>query len=373
MVDLPELDSRFSLLTTEYESRRAAAYSDVVRWEWYDGEAFDLRPLWYERNLQRSGRRLEERPPLVRDHHRLGFDGDDRVVAMLEYSGFLGGRLNYETFRTYRAGLAEDAHFYADGRPIYLQEHHFEAGRIHCTASAATFGAGIETYDYDYVDGSVARITVHHAQRTSGRLCPATLHRSIEAAYDHEGLLRLTNVGAGRVAGTETLYERPPADFTAQEACRTVQAELMAQVPRAVQDLGIEAAAYCVVLVYANDYDPSDVTIHVGLEKDRQDCLAAGEDADVIWSPADMACDADVDMSAVKDTARLLRQELTLSRVAMSREVVRAVAASLAEFGWQAIMPVTDDFVVFAVDTEMADLEQNLAAAAVAGVAAEER
>jgi hypothetical protein len=287
---------------------------------------------------------------------------------MLEYSGFLGGRLYYETFRTYRAGLAEDAHFYADGRPIYLQEQHFEAGRMHSAASAATFGGGIETYDY--LDGSVTRITVHHAQRTSGRLCPATLHSTIEAAYDHEELLRLTNVGAGRVAGTETLYERLSADFTAQEACRAVQAELVAQVPRAVQDLGIEAAAYCVVLVYANDYDPSDVTIHVGLEKDRQDYLAAGEDEDVIWSPADMACDTDVDMSAVKDTARLLRQELTLSSVAMSREVVRAVAAFLAEFGWQAVMPVTDDFVVFAVDTEMEDLEQNLAAAA---VAAEER
>lgn len=42
----------------------------------------------------------------------------------------------------------------------------------------------------------------------------------------------------------------------------------------------------------------------------------------------------------------------------------------LPSFGWQAIVPVTDDLVVLAVDTETEDLEQNLAAA---GVVAEER
>jgi hypothetical protein len=67
MTNLPDLDSRFARL------------ADVVRWEGYDNDAFDLR---------------------AQDHHRVGFDADDRVIATLEYSGFLGGRLCYETFRT---------------------------------------------------------------------------------------------------------------------------------------------------------------------------------------------------------------------------------------------------------------------------------
>jgi hypothetical protein len=78
-----------------------------------------------------------------------------------------------------------------------------------------------------------------------------------------------------------------------------------------------------------------------------------------------MAGYTDLDMSALQDTARLLRQDLTMSAVAMSREVVCATASSLAQLDWQAILPGTDDFLVFAVDLEMGDLEQNLALAGI--------
>ncbi|WP_211244093.1 hypothetical protein [Actinospica robiniae] len=362
--DLSDLDSKFAHLADERESRRAAAYAGVVRWEWYEGDAFDLQPLWHERNLLRPGRRLDRRPPLTQDHYQLGFDVDDRVVTVLEYSGFLNGRLVYETLRMYRADLIEEAHYNADGRGIYLREYLLESGRIRSTASAATFGGDIETYDY--IDNSVVRIEVQHAKRASGALRHPTPQASIEAMYDGEGLLRLTSINPGRLG--ETLYERPPADFSIDAARSTVQAELGVQVLRAVREFDLEAAAYCVALAYADGFDPSAVTVHVGLEEDRQAFLAEGDDEDgdgedIVWSPADMTGYADIDMSAVRDTARLLAQELRLSKVAVSRETVCAVAVSLGELDWQTIMPVTDDFVVFAVDLEMADLAQNLAAA----------
>ena len=119
--------------------------------------------------------------------------------------------------------------------------------------------------------------------------------------------------------------------------------------------------------MYADGHDPSAVTIHIGLEEDREAFLAEGEDGDIIWSPADMTGYADVDMSAIRDRARLLAQELTLSDVELSRDVVCAAAGSLAGLDWQTIMPITDDFTVFAVDTEMVDLERHVAAVARSG------
>jgi hypothetical protein len=159
------------------------------------------------------------------------------------------------------------------------------------------------------------------------------------------------------------VYERPPAGFSVPDACLTIQAELLAQVPRAVRELGVETPAYCVVLVYAGGYDPSDVTIHIGSDEDRQEHLAAG-DVPMVWSPADMADFTDVDMSAMHATARLLTQELTLSQEAMSRDVACAAVSDLRTLDWQAILPITDDFVVFAVDRELGDLETNLPAPA---------
>ena len=258
-----------------------------------------------------------------------------------------------------RANLIEEASYYADGRPIYLRECLLESGRIRSTASAAIFGADIE--NYDYVDNRVARIEAQHATRASGALLHPAPHTGIEATYDGGGLLRLTGIEPGRLG--ETLYERPPADFSVDAARSAVEVELGVQALQAVRGLGIDATAYCVALVYADGYDPSAVTVHVGLEEDRQAFLAEREGEDIVWSPADMTGYADIDMSAVRDTARLLTQELSLSNVEVSREVVCAVANSLGELDWQTIMPVTDDFTVFAVDLEMADLEQNLAAA----------
>jgi hypothetical protein len=178
---LSDLNARFAHLGADHEARRATAHAEVVRWEWYDREAFDPRPLWYPRNLQRPGSRLPERPPLARDHVQLGFDARERLAVTLEYSGFLSGRLNYETFRTYRAGLVEVAHFHADGRPIYLQEHRFHAALIRSSLSAATSGAGLE--EYEYADGRPVRITTHHAERErkSGTLLALRPHTVIEA------------------------------------------------------------------------------------------------------------------------------------------------------------------------------------------------
>ena len=122
---------------------------------------------------------------------------------MLEYSGFLAGQLYYETFRTYFDELVEEAHFYADGRPIYLREHRYESGWIRSTASAAVFGADVE--EYTYVENNVVRIAAHHAKRVSGSLPHLTSHADIEAAYDSGELLRLTST-SGRFV--ETLYER---------------------------------------------------------------------------------------------------------------------------------------------------------------------
>ncbi|GAA5023028.1 hypothetical protein [Kitasatospora paranensis] len=90
MIDPADVDDRFGRLAAEYGLRRTAAHGTVVRRECYEDDAFDLRPLHYERNLSRPGRRLAERPDLARDHVRLGFTADDRLVVKLEYSGFLG-------------------------------------------------------------------------------------------------------------------------------------------------------------------------------------------------------------------------------------------------------------------------------------------
>jgi len=195
--DIAELDARFAGLAAEYGSRKAAAQATVVRWEWYSDDSFGLGPLYYERMGLRRGRRLARRPVLTRDHYQVGFDDCDRPVVLLEYSGFLQGKLYYETFRAYRddAELIEEAHHYSDGRPIYLHECRVRDGLIRSIASAAIKGGGYEAYEY--ADGLPTRVAVYHATSTNKpdkRLNPLALVHVLHAHYDANGLHRLEKV-----------------------------------------------------------------------------------------------------------------------------------------------------------------------------------
>ncbi|MGA4837544.1 hypothetical protein [Streptomyces sp. G45] len=348
MIDLAGLDRRFARLAAEYRPRRTAAYGLVVRWEWYEDAAFDPRPLFYERNLSRPGRRLAERPDPARDHVRLGFDADDRVVVGLEYNGFLGGRLSYESFRSCRPGLVEEARFHADGRPVYLHEYRFAANRIRSAAMVATGGASYETYDY--TDDRVTRVENHYGQRQSEGLLPLVPFAVFDATYDGSGLALLqSSYPRGH---TEVIYERPPTGFTPADAWRAVERELLRRIPRAVRDLEVDGPAYCVALMYEDPADPAGFTVHVGLDEDRRAAVADGSDLDDLWSPADMAYETSVDLGAVTDTARLLAQELGLARSEAGRDLLRSMADTLGAAEWSAVLPTTEDFVVYAVDIE---------------------
>jgi len=336
MRDVSPLETRFERLSHRYQQFRSAALTAVQCWQWYSWAAFDLRPLHFERDRRVPGRRLPQRPPLRNDCHRIGFDADGRPVVFYEYSGFLDGRLYCETYRDYSSWpqTVEEAHFYANGRPAYLHECSYRDGLIRLARTVANSGSGYE--EYVYTGDAVTRINVFHNNRP---------YVTINAAYDCAGLVRLAKVWENSM---ELVYERPPPGFGIEQACRVVRRELIRQIPIAVRDLGIDLPACCVVLVYQSEF-PLDVMVHVGLDSE--------------WFPANMDDQADVDLSAVADTARLLTQELALShREELGRDLLCAVAAELNFYNWSKIMPVTEDFVVFAIDLELVDIDRNLAA-----------
>jgi hypothetical protein len=56
---MPDLAARFAQHAGEYDSRKRAATALVGRWDWYTWPGLDLRPLHFERDLLKAGRRLD--------------------------------------------------------------------------------------------------------------------------------------------------------------------------------------------------------------------------------------------------------------------------------------------------------------------------
>ncbi|MBF9131987.1 hypothetical protein I0C86_23910 [Plantactinospora sp. S1510] len=349
---MSDLAARFAQLASEHDLRRRTATALVRRWEWYTWPGLDLRPLRFERDLLRAGRRLDARPPVDRDVLRIGFDAEGRAAVTEEYSGFLHGRLYYETFVRHDGDVVETAHFDTDG-PIYLHEYRFADGLMRSADMVARRGSGREAYGY--ADGRISRIEIEHDGRATSVLT---------AEHDDRGLVRVVEAIGGR---SEVRYERPPAGFDLDAACRTIEETLLALIPDAVARLVVDGPAACVALSYHRSKDALSFDVHAATEDER--AVLAAIDTQAGWSPEDFAASAHVDFEDAA-LARLVGQEIALldaddPDTAAGSEVCRrlscAVAGRLNLRDWSDTLPVTGDFVVYAVDLELVDLERNLA------------
>jgi hypothetical protein len=361
---MDDLARRFRRLTDEYGPRKAAAEASVVRWRWYTDATFDLRPFWYERHRWPRGRQLTRRPSLAKNHARCGFDAAGRPIAAHEFSGFLGGACVYETFRTHQPDLVEECRFSADGKAIYLHRYELDGGRLQRWSGVAQHGSGRE--EYHYLDDKVAGIEVaHREQHASAHPEQLLPYQTIAVRYDPSGDLEQleTTWLTGTEPHAEITYRRPPEDFSITGLCGVITDRLVRLVPEAIASARLPDTAYCLVLTYDGaNYLP---TLAVGLDVERRGWLARlGDEApDYLWNPAEFEHYAteDLDDPQLDRDMRLLEQELGLSgRWTLGRDMLVESARRLNRRDWSAILPTTDDFVVYPVDVELADLQRNL-------------
>ncbi|WP_139218043.1 hypothetical protein [Micromonospora phaseoli] len=272
-------------------------------------------------------------------------------MVIEEYSGSLHGRLYYETFVCHDGDVVEAARFDTDG-PIYLHEYRFVDGLMRSADTVARRGSGREAYAY--TDGQISRVEIEHDSRA-----PSVL----TAEHDDRGLVRVVEVMGRR---SEVRYERPPAGFDLEAACRSIKDALIMLIPDAVARLAVDGPAACVALSYDRS-DALSFEVHGATEEER--AALAAIDAQAAWSPADFGARADVDLDGA-GSVRLVRQELALldaddldaaAGSEAGRRLLCAVAAQLNHRDWSNMLPVTDDFVVYPVDLELVDLERNLA------------
>ena len=350
IADVSDLAARFAQLAGEYESRKRAATALVERWDWYSWPGLDLRPLYFERGLLKPGRRLDVRPPVDRDVLRIGFDAEGRAIVTEEYSGFLHGRLYYETFIRHDGDVVEAAHFDTDG-PVYLHEYRFVDGLMRSADTVARGGSGRESYKY--TDGRISRVEIEHDGRSRSMLM---------AEHDERGLARVVEVTNRQ---SEVRYERPPAGFDLDTACRAIEDALLTLIPDAVAHLAVDGPAACVALSY-HQSDALSFEVHAATADER--ATLAAIDAQAAWSPADFETGTDIDLDGA-GPVRLVRQELALldaddrdaaAGSEVGRRLLCAVAARLNLRDWFDTLPVAEDFMVYPVDLELVDLERNL-------------
>lgn len=350
---------------------RRACEDAVVRWRWAS-EGSDLQrpePLYRQRFAVLVPRLLDEPPTVPQDEQQFGYDADGNIVVVREYVGPDSFR---EELRVRRAGTVEGYRWSETGELTEVNVARFAEGMIRSyvavwpqSGSDSLHGWSTERYEYDG-----ERVSVIHGE-TVDAIGDEPLQRRrtlIQASYDPLG--RLLEVREHDDQGEKVLYRARGSGPSLAKLHRRVEDRLVETLPQLVRDQASDEPIYCLVLHYHPEW-PLPPTAGLGLEHEREAWMSMIDDPETlrftVWNPAEFANYRDdtvhwnlADVDA--ELARAIRAipENEDSAAERARATLNRAARRLQQLGWRSIAPVTDDFVVFAVDYELTHLDENL-------------
>jgi hypothetical protein len=225
-------------------------------------------------------------------------------------------------------------------------------------------GRFVYVEDYIYEGERLVRIFSDHE-------APGTPSFQVEErfTYDEAGKLqRIEKTFSNGV--TEIAYQRRSKGETFQSMRTAAVAKMIDATIERLRTAQITERLYCIELAYQAGEHHFPPSIVLGLESHRQQLLASG-DPDARYSLFAPVMEARPDNDlwleiTDPDTLTLcqrLEQEIQISeKWTTATRILREVAATLTHYDWTGILDVTPDFVVFAIDPEIDNLETALRA-----------
>jgi len=161
-----------------------------------------------------------------------------------------------------------------------------------------------------------------------------------------------------------------PNGVTMKSLAMQIRQKLTALVAATVAKARIKERVYCLAINYDCEGNPLLLPeLGIGLESERQARLKrGGRDAKRdIWNPLEFSVFANP-RTALQGRDKALDRACDLFNRELehedsdepARKLILQVAADLAKMDWSGKVNTTEDFIVYAVDTDGADLKRNL-------------
>jgi hypothetical protein len=355
---MESIKQRFKKEKGAYEELRAIAHGQVVKWVLTD------KVLWLPCPVcspDEAPAKIVSRRAAA--NHAYGYDRKGRIVVIedlhWDHENAAGGGAKQKT--------AVFEHFLRyPGSQIWVSCFRLK-NLFSVQAATESSGRIVESREYRFDIG---------AERTryvwDGKV--------LKAAISIDGAGRPTSEAVYDWANNETRFYRirrdgtrvPEGEPTAEAVnlkvlWKTIQERLLKAIPRMVAAAGIKQRVYCLALAYDGEGDVLPPLLGIGLASEREKWVSeCGKDArEMIWNPAEFA-------HYEKDYTQIQDEELdeacqSFNQAAAERvsgnpakRMLSDLAGALARYDWSRKLKTTPDFVVFAVDLELADLRKNL-------------
>lgn len=363
MPAMPDCKDLQTLLTKPpaYAKLKEEAESRVSRWVWGTVVAFPLRPFYVE--IWRLGAQqvLDKAPKKRAGYSAFGFDERSRLVIVRRYNEF-EGQFD-EDFISYGDGGAEQwSYGHSPGdkeKPRAVSAYDFDGPRLQRFRGCGEFSSTVEVYDWKGQKLVRMRSVARYA-----RFKPAEVRKSV-FDFDYDG------GGVTIRSGGSVIYEKPAEPMA--KTLKKVTEQLLERIPTLVARAKdkLDGPAFCLALTYDDgSYDGFvPPTLVLGQEKERRAWHGKKKTSpDTLWDPQQLALYDDDDLDWDDDDPLLVLGETvghqlrTAGSSEPARKVLQAVAKKLNAYPWKSVIPVTADFVVYAIDLEGAHLEPNMKA-----------
>jgi hypothetical protein len=335
---------------------RARCENAVTQWRKATGRMLHLHPLdvHADRGLEyvhgwraaKAGKWLADD---ASEGYRHGLDREGRLrVFGDDYIDYSPGQIDELTVRGHLVRYLLD-----------------ESGRVQSAWEIADDSCVLEAFEWQ--DGRVLRSTVRTWLFEDGQWDEGDFIRSYDYQYAADGRLERAvrqSATGGRKPREEVVFARPKKGLSLKGAFQAVENFLVEHIPLAVKEHKPNAPLYAILLTYCGE----DITsgwpqriylmpeVHrEGVQKDHPDEVLYRtwftnelDDAGFDINPCDSAASGELE-TRVQQALQLAEQKANFNYDEL-RKVLCRVAMRLNALDWPAICPVSENFVVTAVD-----------------------
>lgn len=349
---------------------RRACELAVRTWQWAAEESNLHRPgpLYNERYGLPRPRLLANAPPSPHNEQQYGLDASGEIVVAREYAGPQAFR---EELRVHRGDTVVGYRWSKKGTPTQVNIARYADGQLRSYVAAYPEGGRwprgsvIEHYVWD---GDRVKAIFTETVIGLGDQASLPFLATIWPSFDSSG--RVLEVREHSFRGERVLYRARRRGTPMAKLHRRVEERLVEVLPALVREHACEPI-YCLALHYQLEWPLPPIAV-LGSERERRERRRDRRDAEALWysvyNPATFGSytgeslggrpldDVDAELAATLAEIPVSTEE---SRQ-RGRATLNRVARRLQQLDWRSIAPVTDDFVVFAVDLELTHLEDNL-------------
>jgi hypothetical protein len=337
---------RFSAEEGAFKRLQKVCESKVVRWKYWETPDWHWDPEKFIGSTSAKAAKGEAA-------YAYGYDKENRVTVI---HGFDTDRkkLSSTDFLRYAGDKIVGTHFIevSHERPSDVFDATFVEGRI--TRLECLYGTVEWEWKAFEWEGDRIAAVLYGASRRKPH---------VKIIYDASGE-EIETIDPSKPTKRKPL----PKGTTMKSLAKTIRQRLGKAVIDTVAKARIKQPVYCIALNYDCEGNPLLLPeLGIGLESERQAVLKrGGKGAKLdIWDPSTFSMFAN-NRTALNDKALARACDLFNEQLKYedsdepARKIILEVALDLAKVDWKKKLDITEDFIVYAVDTDGADLKKNL-------------